>query len=107
VGGARVKVSAILGDAELTLKELLDLEKGDVIRLDRPADDTAVINADGKDRFIGKIGLRRFRKSVEITQLIVDEKDEVKEILEEIEHQRKLKLAQTLASDSEEEVVNG
>jgi flagellar motor switch protein FliM len=111
VGGARVQVSAILGDAELSLKELLDLKKGDIIRLDRPADDTAVINADGKDRFIGKMGLRRFRKSVEVTELIVDEKDEVKEILHEIERMRKIKLAQTLGeengNENEEEVVHG
>ncbi|WP_201352592.1 flagellar motor switch protein FliM [Hydrogenimonas urashimensis] len=105
VGGARVNVHAYLGDAELSLRELLSLKKGDIIRLDRPADDTAVINADGKDRFIGKIGLRRFRKSLEVTELIIDEKDEVKEILQEIEHERMLRLARTLSD--EEEVVNG
>jgi flagellar motor switch protein FliM len=98
-------VSAFLGDAEPSRRELLSLKKGDIIRLDRPADDTAVINADGKDRFIGKIGLRRFRKSLEVTELIVDEKDEVKEILQEIEQERMLRLARTL--NDEEEVVNG
>ncbi len=103
VGGARVNVSAYLGEAELTLRELLSLKEGDILRLDRPADDTAVINADGKDRFIGKIGLRRFRKSLEVTELIVDEKDEVKEILQQIEQERRAKLANTL----NEEVVNG
>ena len=107
VGGARVTVSAFLGDAELDLKELLALKKGDIIRLDRPADDTVVINADGKDRFIGKIGLRRFRKSLEVTEIIVDEKDEVKEILHEIEEERMRKLARTLGTTSGEEVVNG
>ncbi|WP_457597309.1 flagellar motor switch protein FliM [Hydrogenimonas sp.] len=106
VGGARVTVNAFLGDAELSLKELLALEKGDIIRLDRPADDTAVVNADGKDRFIARIGLRRFRKSLEVTELIVDEKDEVKEILQEIEQERLKRLARTL-KDEEQEVVNG
>jgi flagellar motor switch protein FliM len=103
MGGARVQVNAFLGDAELSLAELLNLKQGDIIRLDRPADDTAVVTADGKDRFIGKIGLRRFRKSVEIVELIVDEKDEVKEILESIEQERRAKLATTLVQEEEEE----
>ena len=98
-------VNAFLGDAELSLSELLSLKQGDIVRLDRPADDTAVINADGRDRFIGKIGLRRFRKSIEVTELIVDEKDEVKKILQEIEQERRARLANTLNED--EEVVNG
>jgi len=105
VGGAKVTVNAFLGDAELSLSELLSLKQGDIVRLDRPADDTAVINADGRDRFIGKIGLRRFRKSIEVTELIVDEKDEVKKILQEIEQERRARLANTLNED--EEVVNG
>ncbi len=103
VGGAQVNVSAYLGEAELTLDELLSLKRGDILRLNRPADDTAVINADGKDRFVGKIGLRRFRKSLEITELIIDEKDEVKEILKQIENERRAKLAKSF----NEEVVNG
>lgn len=106
VGGAKVQVNAILGDAELSLTELLNLKEGDIVRLDRPADDTVVVNADGKDRYIGKIGLRRFRKSVEITEIIVDEKDEVKEILRQIEEERRARLAQTLREE-DEEVVNG
>ena len=105
VGGAKVTVNAFLGDAELSLSELLSLKQGDIVRLDRPADDTAVINADGRDRFIGKIGLRRFRKSIEVTELIVDEKDEVTKILQEIEQERRARLANTLNED--EEVVNG
>ena len=106
MGGAKVMLNAFLGDAELTLRDLLNLKRGDIVRLDRPADDTAVLNADGKDRFVGKIGLRRFRKSIEVIQLIVDEKDEVKEILEEIEQERRRRLAQTLKEEGEE-VVNG
>jgi len=105
VGGAKVTLNAFLGNAYLSLSELLNLQQGDIIRLDRAADDTVVINADGKDRFVGKIGLRRFRKSVEITDMIVDEKDEVKEILQEIEQDRREHLANTLKED--EEVVNG
>ncbi len=105
MGGAKIEVNAFLGDAELALRELLALKEGDIIRLDRAADDTAVLNADGKDRFVGKIGLKRFRKSIEIVEIIVDEKDEVKEMLKEIEEIRKAKIVQSLKEDKE--VING
>jgi len=105
MGGARVYLYAFLGGAELTLRELLSVEKGDIIRLDRPADDKAVINADGKDRFIGKIGLKRFRKSIEVTEILVGEHEEVKELLGKIEQERRAKIANTMSE--EEGVVNG
>jgi len=105
MGGARVHLNAFLGSAELSLRELLALEKGDIVRLDRPADDKAIINTDGKDRFIGKIGLKRFRKSVEVTEILVGEHDEVKELLQKIEQERRAKIANTMSE--EEDVVNG
>ena len=105
MGGAKVYLNAFLGSAELSLRELLSLEKGDIVRLDRPADDKAVINADGKDRFIGKIGLKRFRKSIEVTEILVGEHDEVKELLQKIEQERRAKIANTMSE--EEDVVNG
>jgi len=105
MGGARVYLNAFLGGAELSLRELLALEKGDIVRLDRPADDKAIINADGKDRFIGKIGLKRFRKSVEVTEILVGEHDDVKELLQKIEQERRAKIANTMSE--EEDVVNG
>jgi len=105
MGGARVNLYAFLGGAELTLRELLAIKNGDIIRLDRPADDHAVINADGKDRFIGKIGLKRFRKSIEVTQILSGEHEEVKELLQKIEQERRAKIANTM--NEEEDVVNG
>ncbi len=89
LGGAMVTVSAHLGNTKLDLKEVLDLNCGDIIRLDRPADDTVIMNVDGREKFIGEIGLHRFRKTVKINEIIKTEKDEVKEILEVLENQRK------------------
>lgn len=88
LGGARVVVSAQLGRTNLTLKEVLELKKDDIIRLDRPADDTAIISIDGKDKYIADIGLRRFRKTFKIKSVITTEKDDVKHILELLEKQR-------------------
>ena len=93
LGGAKVNLEANLGESELTLRDVLDLEVGDVIRLNSPADDTVIVSIDGKDRFKGEIGLRRFRKSVEIIEIIETEKDAVKRVLEALEQTRKDKIS--------------
>lgn len=89
LGGAHVNLEVNLGYLELDLRELLELEEGDVLALSVPADDIVSISIDGKERFVAQIGLRRFRKSVQITKIIDTEKDAVKRALKEFEMKRK------------------
>ncbi|WP_297814205.1 flagellar motor switch protein FliM [uncultured Helicobacter sp.] len=89
LGGAKVNVAAMLGETKLNMHEILDLEIGDIVRLDRPADDTVIINVDGREKFLASIGLHRYRKTIEVKEMIKTEKDQVKEILEMLEAQRK------------------
>ena len=93
LGGAKVNVEANLGDAELTMRDVLDLQVGDVVRLSSPADDVVTVSIDGKDRFRGEIGLRRFRKSIQVTKMIDTEKDAVKRALENFENLRHEKIS--------------
>ena len=85
LGGAKVNIEANLGGAELTLRDVLDLKVDDVLRLSTPANDIVTISVDGKERFKGEMGLRRFRKSIQITQIVDTEKDAVKRALENFE----------------------
>jgi len=103
LGGAKVTVEANLGESELTLREILELDSGDIISLNTPADDTVILSIDGKDRFKGEIGLRRFRKSVQVTEIIETEKDEVKRILEKLERSRREKISGVKELMDEEE----
>lgn len=93
LGGAKVNVEANLGDTELSMRDVLDLQVGDIVRLSSPADDVVTVSIDGKDRFRGDIGLRRFRKSIQITQMIDTEKDAVKRALENFENLRHEKIS--------------
>jgi flagellar motor switch protein FliM len=93
LGGAKVNVEANLGDAELTLSDVLELQIGDVLRLSSAADDIVTVSVDGKERFRGEIGLRRFRKSIQITEMIDTEKDAVKRALESFESLRHEKIS--------------
>lgn len=89
LGGALVNISAILGSTKLTLDDILKLQVGDIIRLDKVADDTIIINIDNKDKYIGEIGLQRYRKTLKIKDIIESKNDKVKEMLEKLEHDRK------------------
>jgi flagellar motor switch protein FliM len=72
---------------------LLELGEGDIIRLNIPADDIVHVSVDGKERFVGRMGLRRFHKSIQITSLIETEKDAVKRALKEFENRRKARIS--------------
>ncbi len=93
LGGAQVNVEANLGSAELDMREVLDLKIGDIIRLNTDANDIVSLSVDGKVRFKGEIGLRRFRKSIQVTEMVHTEKDSVKRTLENLERQRKAKIS--------------
>ncbi|HEG0289649.1 TPA: FliM/FliN family flagellar motor switch protein, partial [Campylobacter coli] len=82
---------AILGKTLINVHEFLELKQGDILRLDREADDKAIVSIDKKDVFLAQIGLHRFRKSIKILELIRTDKDEIKEILERYEEERKAK----------------
>ncbi|MBU1659702.1 flagellar motor switch protein FliM [bacterium] len=103
LGGAKVNVEANLGDAELTMRDVLDLKVDDILRLSSAADDIVTVCIDGKDRFRGQIGLRRFRKSIQITEIINTEKDAVKRALENFELLRRDKISgvQDIIADNE------
>jgi flagellar motor switch protein FliM len=106
LGGAKVNVEANLGDADLTMGDILDLKVGDVLRLSSAADDIVKVSVDGKERFKGEIGLRRYRKSISITEIIETEKDEVKKALENLEKQRHEKISGVKEIIHEEEHHN-
>lgn len=93
LGGAKVDIEANLGNADLTLADILELHVGDVLRLSSAADDIVTVSVDGKERFRGEIGLHRFRKSISITEVIDTEKDAVKRALENFEQERKNKIS--------------
>jgi len=93
LGGAKVNVEANLGNTNLDMHEILELKVGDVIRLSSAADDIVTVSVDGKERFHGEIGLRRFRKSISVTEIIETEKDAVKRTLENLEKLRHEKIS--------------
>ena len=93
ISRAEVFNEAIIGRAELSVGDLLDLKKGDIVRLDRAADDKAIVMIDKKELFLAEIGLHRFRKSIKIESLVRTDKDEIKSALEKLEQFRISKIS--------------
>jgi flagellar motor switch protein FliM len=85
---ADIQLDAVLGRTQMNLRNILALDIGDVITLDKAANDEAIISIDNKDVFIAKMGILRFRKSVKLDKMIKSDKDEVKEKLESLERER-------------------
>ncbi|NLC28436.1 MAG: flagellar motor switch protein FliM [Campylobacteraceae bacterium] len=103
VGRAEVFTEALLGRTVMNVGELLDLQEGDILRLDRLADDHAIVTIDRKDIFLSEIGLHRFRKAIKVKELIRTDRDEIKFLLEEYEQKRRAKVS---SYDVQEEIVN-
>ncbi|HEC1726988.1 TPA: flagellar motor switch protein FliM [Campylobacter lari] len=91
IGRAEVIYEAMLGKTFINVNEFLDLKQGDILKLDRSADDKAIIAIDKKEVFLAQVGLHRFRKSIKILELIKTDKDEIKEMLEKYEDERRAK----------------
>ena len=108
LGGAKVNLEANLGNAELAMRDILELKTGDIVRLSNAADDNVTLRIDGKERFRGTIGLRRFRKSIQINEIIDTEKDAVKRALESFELLRHEKISgvQDIISEEAEQYNN-
>ncbi|MFK5938731.1 MAG: flagellar motor switch protein FliM [Sulfurimonas sp.] len=106
LGGAKVDIEANLGNTDLNMSDILGLQIGDVLRLSSAADDIVTVSVDSKERFKGQIGLRRFRKSIQITEIIDTEKDAVKRALESFEKQRHDKISGVREIINDENITN-
>ncbi len=78
----------ILGSTHLSIKKILELEIGDVIKLNTPESNEAIITVDKKELFKAEMGIHNYHKTLKITQMIKTDKDEIKEILQTHEKER-------------------
>lgn len=61
-----LELTAILGGAEVSIRELSNLQPGSVIVLDNKVFDETLINIDGKTKFYGRPGIFKKKKAVQI-----------------------------------------
>ncbi len=68
LSGAKLEIVAYLAETTITVRELLDLQVGDVIKTNQPADGEVIICVEGKSKFKGRPGRIRRNKAIEITR---------------------------------------
>jgi flagellar motor switch protein FliM len=73
---AVIPIKVILGNADLTLKDLMNLAVGDVIELDKNIDSPLVVQVANKNQFYARVGKSRKRLGIQITG-VCREHDEV------------------------------
>ncbi len=77
--GSEVFLSAILGKTTITLEDLLNLEEGDVIVLDKKIEEPVEVYIEGVPKILGKLGVFKNRMAVQIKKFLLLEEDSKKE----------------------------
>ena len=72
---AALPVVGTVGSAEISIRNLMRLSAGDIVRLDQPAAGPVLLSVGGKPAFLGRMGLRGRCKAVQIMEPL-DPKEE-------------------------------
>ncbi len=70
MGNSHVPIIARLGKSRITVKELLEIQVGDVIRLENKVDEPVEIFIENKIKFKGHPGVIKNKLAVEITEIV-------------------------------------
>jgi flagellar motor switch protein FliM len=62
-----------LGTSKLSVKEILDMEKGDIIRLETKINDDQKVRTGSQILFYGRVGMANNHKAIKITRKVLDE----------------------------------
>jgi flagellar motor switch protein FliM len=68
LGTTPIPAVAVLGETSLTLRELLSLEPGDVIRTNIPVQEEVKLYIGGKSRLCGRPGISKGRMAIKVTK---------------------------------------
>ena len=64
-------VRVVLGDAKVPLGQVMELQEGDVLRLDTSTQQDAIVFVGDRPKFLGRPGLVGKRKAVQLTEAII------------------------------------
>ena len=99
---ADIPVEVLLGETRLSFKKILELKRGDTIRLKDTASNKALLTIDKKKMFNVQVGIKNGIKSVKIEDKIESFDEEILHILREKEESRKQKI-----ETRTKEIING
>lgn len=65
---AKVDITVYLGETEVTIGELLNLQAGDIIQTLKPATSDLILQVEGKNKFAGRLGKHKDSRALKITR---------------------------------------
>lgn len=68
-----LEVATVVGKTSITIRDLLQLQRGDVLCLDKPSESDLSIQIDSKTKMAGRSGVVGRKKAVKITRIIEKE----------------------------------
>jgi flagellar motor switch protein FliM len=68
-----LNVSTVIGKTSLTIRDLLQLQRGDVLCLDKPFESDLMVQVEGKTKLAAKSGLIGRKKAIRITKIVEKE----------------------------------
>jgi len=66
-------VSVVIGQTKLTIRDLLQLQRGDILALDKPYDSELAVQVGGKTKMAAKSGLVGRKKAFKVTRIVEKE----------------------------------
>jgi len=75
---SEIDLSAILGKTIITLEDLLNLEEGDVIVLDKKIEEPVEIYVEGVPKMLGKLGVFKNRMAIQVQKFLTLEEENIK-----------------------------
>jgi len=75
LGETQLHLTAVLGRARVTARELLALRPGDLVRLDRGIHDDLTLEVEGREKYQGKAGILNKKKGVMISRVVTPPED--------------------------------
>ncbi|MDR2577431.1 MAG: flagellar motor switch protein FliM [Chitinispirillales bacterium] len=73
LGDVELDLSTVIGKTTLTIRDLLQLQHGDVLCLNKPYDSDLIVQVGGKTKLAGRAGLIGRKKAVKITSVLEQE----------------------------------
>ena len=68
LGATEVDVVAYLGQTSITLRELMNLQPGDILQTDKPIDADMILRVQGRNKFAGRLGKLKDHLAIRITR---------------------------------------
>jgi flagellar motor switch protein FliM len=68
-----LNISSVVGKTSLSIRDLLQLQRGDVICLDKPFDSDLLVQVEGKTKMAARSGLIGRKKAIRITKILEKE----------------------------------